>query len=90
MVVPRDIDLLEIPAGPIDVQRLFYWHVFKAYYDPRLTFDELNHTNYDWYAPQNAQRQTPEQVREWCAAAGLEIERERVEQAGITVIARKR
>ena len=31
--VPEDVELLGIPAGPIDVQRLFYWHVVKAYYD---------------------------------------------------------
>ena len=30
--VPEDVELLGIPAGPIDVQRLFYWHVAKAYY----------------------------------------------------------
>jgi arsenite methyltransferase len=88
--VPEDVDLLEIPAGRIDLQRLFYWHVFKAYYDPDLTLDEMNHINYDWYAPRNAHRQSPEEVREWCEAAGLEIERERVEEAGITIGARRR
>jgi arsenite methyltransferase len=88
--VPEDIDLLEIPSGPIDLQRLFYWHVFKAYYDPDLDLDEMNHINYDWYAPRNAHRQSPEEVREWCEAAGLEIERERVEDAGITIGARRR
>ena len=88
--VPEDIDPLEIPAGPIDLQRLFYWHVFKAYYDPDLDLDEMNHINYDWYAPRNAHRQSPEEVREWCEATGLEIERERVEEAGITIGARRR
>lgn len=87
--VPRDIELLGIPAGRYDVQRLFYWHVAKAYFRPELSFDELNHINYDWYAPANAHRQTPEEVRAWCAEVGLEIEREHVEDAGITVIARR-
>lgn len=87
--VPADVDLLDIPAGRYDVQRLFYWHVAKAFHHPDLSFDELNHINYDWYAPANAHRQTPEQVRAWCAEAGLEIEREHVEDAGITVIARR-
>jgi len=90
VVIPEDIDLLEIPAGRYDVQRLFYWHVAKAFYHPDLTFDELTHINYDWYAPANAHRQTPEEVRAWCDEAGLEIEREQVEEAGITVIARRR
>ena len=87
--IPADIELLEIPAGRYDLQRLFYWHVAKMYYRPELSFDELNHINYDWYAPANAHRQTPEEVREWCEQAGLVIERERVEDAGITVIARR-
>jgi arsenite methyltransferase len=87
--VPEAVDVLGIPAGPIDVQRLFYWHVVKAYYDPQLTLDELAHINFDWFAPRNAHRQSPEEVAEWCAEAGLEIERQRVEEAGITVVARK-
>jgi arsenite methyltransferase len=87
--VPDEIGLLDIPAGPIDLQRLFHWHVVKAFHRPELSIEELNHINYDWFAPRNAHRQTPEQVRAWCAAAGLEIERERIEESGITVVARK-
>jgi arsenite methyltransferase len=87
--VPEDVDLLEIPAGRYDIQRLFYWHVAKAFFRPELSFDELNHINYDWYAPAIAHRQTPEEVRAWCAEAGLEVEREHIEDAGITVIARR-
>ncbi len=87
--IPQAIDLLGIPAGRVNVQRLFYWHVAKTFYRPDLTFDEMNHINFDWYAPANAQRQSIEQVRAWCKDAGLEIEREVVEDAGITVIARK-
>lgn len=87
--IPEDIELLEIPAGRIDVQRLFYWHVLKAYHRDEYDLEELNHINYDWYAPRNAHRQSPEEVRRWCANAGLEIERENVQEAGITVVARK-
>ncbi len=87
--VPEDIDLLDIPAGSIDIQRLFYWHVLKAFYRPDATLEELNHINYDWYAPANAHRQSPEDVRAWCAEAQLEIEREVVQESGITVVARR-
>lgn len=87
--ITEPIDLLQIPAGRISVQRLFYWHVAKMFYSPDLSFDEMNHINYDWYAPANAFRQSPEEVRAWCAEAGLVIEREVVEPAGITVIARR-
>jgi SAM-dependent methyltransferase len=88
--VPEPVELLGIPAGRINVQRLFYWHVAKAFYHPDLTFEEMNHINFDWYAPAYAHRQSPEEVRSWCAEFGLDIEREVVEEAGITVIAKKR
>jgi ubiquinone/menaquinone biosynthesis C-methylase UbiE len=88
--VPEAVDLLQIPAGRINVQRLFYWHVAKVFYNPDLTFDEMNHINFDWYAPANAHRQSPEEVRAWCAEAGLDIEREVVEDSGITITAKKR
>lgn len=87
--IPEPIDLLGIPAGKINLQRFFYWHVAKTFYRPDLSFDEMNHINFDWYAPANAHRQSPEQVRQWCAESGLVVEREVVEEAGITVIARK-
>jgi hypothetical protein len=34
----------------------------------------MNHVNFDWFRPLNCHRQTPEQVRSWCAEAGLDIE----------------
>lgn len=88
--VPEDVDLLGIQAGPIDLQRLFYWHFVKAFYRPDATFDEMHHINYDWYAPANAHRQSPEEVRAWCEEAELEIERETIQQSGITIVARRR
>lgn len=87
--IPEPIALLDIPAGRINVQRLFYWHVLKAFYREDHTVEELNHINFDWFAPANAHRQTPEEVREWCRADGLTIEREILQEAGITIIARK-
>ena len=87
--VPEPVDLLGIPAGRVSVQRLFYWHVAKMFYRSDLSFDEMNHINFDWYAPANAHRQSPDDVRGWCAETGLVIEREAIEDAGITVVARK-
>jgi hypothetical protein len=54
-----------------------------------MSLDEMNHLNFDWYAPKNAHRQSAEDVRRWCAGLGLAIEHEEVEEAGITMIARK-
>ena len=49
----------------------------------------MNHINYDWFAPTNCNRHKPEELREWCAEAGLSIEREVIENSGITIIAKK-
>jgi SAM-dependent methyltransferase len=87
--VPEAIELLEVPAGRINLQRFFYWHVMKLYYRPDYTLDEMNHVNFDWYTPQYAHRQTEQEVRAWCAESGLVIEREVVEPPGITIVARK-
>ncbi|WP_237759208.1 class I SAM-dependent methyltransferase [Legionella erythra] len=87
--IPEEIKLLDIPAGKINLQRFFYWHVFKAYYDSKLNLEEMNHINYDWYAPKNAHRHTPEEVRGWCDEASMRIVREIVEPSGITIVAIK-
>jgi arsenite methyltransferase len=88
--VAEDVELLGIKAGRYDLQRFFYWNIVKAFYRPDLSFDEMAHINFDWFAPLNAHRQSEQQVRQWCADAGFEIEREVVEEAGITVIARRK
>ena len=91
----REIDIAEpipflgIEAGKLDLQRFFYWNICKAYYRPELTFDEMNHINFDWFRPLNCQRHTPEEISEWCAEAGLQIENMNLQEAGITVVARR-
>jgi arsenite methyltransferase len=87
VAIPEEIQLLGIPAGPIDLQRFFYWHIMKAFYRPEMSIEEMNHVNFDWFRPTNAHRQTPEQVREWCEALRLTIRHMDVQEAGITVIA---
>jgi arsenite methyltransferase len=87
--IPERVGLLDIPAGRISVQRLFYWHVFKAYHHRGMSLQELNHINYDWYAPAIAHRHSPDEVLGWCEGAGLEIQHENLQQSGITIIARR-
>lgn len=87
--IDADIDLLEIPRGEYDLQRFFYWHVAKLFYDRKFSLEEMNHINFDWYRPSNARRHTPEEISNWCEEFGLNTLRLHVEEAGITVIARK-
>jgi SAM-dependent methyltransferase len=85
--VPEDVPLLGIKKGPINLQRLFYWHICKMYYRPEYNLEEMNHVNFDWFTPTYSFRQTPEEVASWCAEAGLEVLSQRVEEAGITTLA---
>jgi arsenite methyltransferase len=87
--VPEEISLLGIPAGRINVQRLFYWHVCKLFYRPDMTLDEMNHINFDWFTPSYAHRQSVEEVTQWSRDIGLDIVEMNTEEAGITVVATK-
>jgi len=89
ITIPEDIPVLEIPRGTYDVQRLFYWHVAKLFWNPAMSFDENHHINFDWYHPVFAHRQTEAEVRSWCAELGLEIERFNAQESGFTVRARR-
>ncbi|MEM7129632.1 MAG: methyltransferase domain-containing protein [Chloroflexota bacterium] len=87
--VPEAIPYLGIEAGPIDVQRLFYWHVAKLFWNEAYEFEQNHHINFDWYHPRYAHRQTEEEVRRWCAEAGLSIIHCNVQESGFTVRALK-
>ena len=80
-----DVPLLGIRSGKHDVQRLIYWHFAKLYWNETRSFEENVHVNFDWYRPRYAHRHTAEEVREWCADAGLAIEWFREEESGFTV-----
>lgn len=87
--VPEEIPFLEIPAGEIELQRFFYWYIFKIYYKSNWSIEELNHINFDWYRPTNCHRHTPQQIIKWCTDSNLSIENIKVEEAGINVVAMK-
>lgn len=88
--VEEAIPFLGIEAGRLDIQRFFYWNICKAYYRPELSFDEMHHINFDWFRPLNCHRHTPEEIRRWCEEAGLGIEHIDVQEAGITIVARRK
>ncbi|MFZ4590869.1 MAG: class I SAM-dependent methyltransferase [Ignavibacteria bacterium] len=87
--VPEDIPFLGIKKGSYDLQRFFYWNIFKAYYREDFDLEEMNHVNFDWYRPLNCQRQTKEEIMRYCDEAGLDIERLNTQEAGFTIVARK-
>jgi arsenite methyltransferase len=85
--VPEDIPLLEIKKGAIDLQRFFYWNIYKAYYHSEFSLEEMNHINFDWFRPLNCHRHTKEEIVDFCENARLLIEHINVQKAGITVVA---
>lgn len=87
--IEEPIEFLNIPAGKINLQRFFYWHVFKAYYREDWSLEEMNHINFDWYRPLNCHRQTPEEVKQWVEDVNCTILKMDVQESGITVIAKK-
>jgi SAM-dependent methyltransferase len=89
IVVPEDIPLLGIRKGRLDIQRFFYWHVCKAYYRPDYSLDEMNHINFDWYRPLNCHRHTPDELVRWCKEVGLRVDSMNVQEAGVTIVAKK-
>lgn len=57
-----DIPLLGIPGGRYDIQRFIYWNFIKCFWREDWGFELSKITNYDWYAPSNAQRFSKEEV----------------------------
>jgi len=86
----RDIAVLGIPAGRYDIQRLFYWHFAKAFWDPDLSLEENVHINFDWYRPHFCHRHHAGDIREWCAEAGMDIRWFHEQESGYSVRAVKR
>lgn len=71
--IPEDIPPLKIKAGKVNLQRFFYYHILKCFWNERFTFDENSLINFDWYHPAYAWRHTSEEVRGWCVANNLKI-----------------
>ena len=87
--LPEDIDVIGVKKGEIDLQRLFYYYIFKCFYRPDMDPQEMNHINFDWFMPLNCHRMTVEEVRAMCVAAGLTVDRLHEDGSGITVAATK-
>jgi SAM-dependent methyltransferase/uncharacterized protein YbaR (Trm112 family) len=82
--VPEDIPALGMKAGKYNLQRFFYYHIFKCFWNERFNFDENNLVNFDWYHPAYAYRHTPEEVKTWFQKAGLELVHIDISESGIT------
>jgi SAM-dependent methyltransferase/uncharacterized protein YbaR (Trm112 family) len=88
--LPNDIPELEIKAGRYNVQRFFYYHVLKCFWNENMTFDENVLVNFDWFHPAYTFRHTAEEVERWCRELGMKIlTLDREDLSGISVLVEK-
>jgi SAM-dependent methyltransferase/uncharacterized protein YbaR (Trm112 family) len=71
ITLTKPIEVLGIPAGTHDVQRLIYYNFLKCFWNEAFDFDTNNLVNFDWYHPHNAWQHTEEEVRGWLAEFGI-------------------
>ena len=79
------VDVLGIPAGRHDVQRLIYNFMLKCFWNDAFTFEENAAVNYDWFHPQLCARYEPSEIESWFARANLTVVHRHVDPYGITM-----
>jgi SAM-dependent methyltransferase len=75
------IPLLGIQGGEKDIQRFIYWNFLKCFWNPEMGQETSEATNFDWYAPSNAERYSEEEYRAWVSHQKLEIKHWHKEEA---------
>lgn len=84
-VTVPEVEVLKIPAGEYEVQRLFYHFFLKCFWNGSMTHQENVAINYDWYHPQLCTRHTMSEIKEWFSEAGLVVRQECEDFYGLTV-----
>ena len=65
------IPLLGIKGGETDLQRFIYWNFIKCFWNEELGLETSISTNYDWYAPSNAERYSKSEFLQMVSKCGL-------------------
>ena len=76
-----DIPLLGIKGGRMDVQRFVYWNLIKCFWNDDLGLETSISTNFDWYAPSNAERYSREEFLFMLKRSNLSGEEVHTEEA---------
>jgi len=71
ITLEKPIDVLGIPAGTHDVQRLMYYNFVKCFWNDSFDYETNNMVNFDWYHPHNAWQHTEEEVVGWMEELGV-------------------
>ena len=65
ITLTKPIQVLGIPAGTHNVQRLLYYNFVKCFWNEAFDFETNNMINFDWYYPHDAWQHTPAEVECW-------------------------
>jgi SAM-dependent methyltransferase len=87
--VTKPIECLDIQAGKMDLQRWFYWHFMKCFWDDGGNVVASTLENFDWYHPTFAHRHTRAQVEGWLLNLNLDEISFIEEPSGFAVRARR-
>ena len=86
----KPIEVLGIPAGTHDVQRLLYYNFLKCFWNDAFDFATNNMINFDWYHPHHAWQHTEQEVRGWLSELGVaDYQINDANPNGISVLLRK-
>jgi len=76
-----DIPLLGIKGGEMNIQRFLYWNFLKCFWNEDLGKETSIFTNYDWYAPSNAERYSQAEFLGMTKKSGLKMTTLHTEEA---------
>jgi SAM-dependent methyltransferase len=71
ITLTKPVELLGIPAGTHDVQRLLYYNFVKCFWNDAFDFETNNMINFDWYHPHHAWQHTEQEVEGWLVGLGV-------------------
>jgi ubiquinone/menaquinone biosynthesis C-methylase UbiE len=87
--VPEDIAFLGIKKGKYNLQRFFYYHVMKLFYNPGLPFQRHVVNNWNAYYPKHVQFLPATQIKSYFEQLGFRFEIWNEEGNGLALIAVK-
>jgi SAM-dependent methyltransferase len=73
ITLAKPIEVLGIPAGTHDIQRLIYYGFVKCFWNEVFDFETNNMVNFDWYHPHDAWQHTIEEVEGWLRELGAVV-----------------
>jgi ubiquinone/menaquinone biosynthesis C-methylase UbiE len=88
--IPEDIPFLDIKKGKYNLQRFFYYHIMKLFYNPELPFQRHVVNNWNAYYPKHVLFLPAAEIRSFFEDLGFRFEIWNEEGNGVALIAVKR